>query len=415
VIYHNRFARARGWVRSSVAYSVRVGDGADRTLVQKTLGEGLGLHQDPAYFCIFRDHITGLEYIRRSWELCEQGLYAELEAYKCHVFVDWREVQDNEWHQYAHLADYLNGRGVPSIEEALREVFLRPIHGPFRELVNAETLRRLIESRVIEPDGQIDADLLDDIERRALALLHEARQFSAGPDDETGRAEGIAREIRLELEAILQLPVLADRFPLPRSRKYRTAVSMVQSRLGDDPAAWSSLLGWLFTHALGRVVDGEGTPSLVSAGQSRSWMDEWLLGKLLAGAFQDLGLDEDAAWWAVGVVKILISHQRWYQVEASKKEQPYQILVSWLRDGEIQRALQVNRYGSVLWFNHEAFDQLLGWMLTLAAVEISADPDLSPDEVAQKIVACYDVVKKLQQAEAASEYQVVKLMEATKG
>ena len=144
-------------------------------------------------------------------------------------------------------------------------------------------------------------------------------------------------------------------------------------------------------------------------------MDEWLLGKLLAGAFQDLGLDEGAAWWAVGVVKILISHQRWYQVEASKKERPYQILVSWLRDGEVQRALQVNRYGGVLWFNHEAFDQLLGWMLTLAAVGISADPDLSADEVAQEIVACYDVVKKLQQAEEASEYQVVKLMEAAKG
>jgi glycosidase len=415
VIYHNRFARARGWVKSSVAYSVKGGDGADRTLVQKTLGEGLGLHHDPAYFCIFRDHITGLEYIRRSQELCEQGLYAELEAYKCHVFVDWREVQDNEWHQYAHLADYLNGRGVPSIEEALREVFLQPIHEPFRELVNAGTLRRLIESRVVEPDGQIDADLLDDIEHRALILLREVRQFTGGSDDDAGRAESIAREIRLELEAILQLPVLADRFPLPRSRKYQTAVKMVQSRLGDDPAAWGSLLGWLFTHALGRVVDRDGVPSLVTAGQSRSWMDEWLLGKLLAGAFQDLGLDEGAAWWAVGVVKILISHQRWYQVEASKKERPYQILVSWLRDGEVQRALQVNRYGGVLWFNHEAFDQLLGWMLTLAAVGISADPDLSADEVAQEIVACYDVVKKLQQAEEASEYQVVKLMEAAKG
>ena len=54
-------------------------------------------------------------------------------------------------------------------------------------------------------------------------------------------------------------------------------------------------------------------------------------------------------------------------------------------------------------------------MLALAAVEISADPALSPDEVARELVACYDVVKKIQQAEAASEYQVVKLMEATKG
>ena len=144
-------------------------------------------------------------------------------------------------------------------------------------------------------------------------------------------------------------------------------------------------------------------------------MDEWLLGKLVASALQDLGLDEGAAWWAVGVVKILINHQGWYQIEAPKKRRVYQILVSWLKDREVQQFLQVNRYRGVLWFDDEAFDQLLKWMLTLAAVEISADPDLSAEEVAQEIVACYDVVKKMRQAEEASEYQVVELIEAAKG
>jgi acetolactate synthase regulatory subunit len=126
-------------------------------------------------------------------------------------------------------------------------------------------------------------------------------------------------------------------------------------------------------------------------------------------------LDEGAAWWTVGIVKILINHPRWYDLEANKKERAYQVLVSWLRDSEVQRALQVNRYRGVLWFNHEALEQLLGWMLALAAVEIGADPGRSPEEVARQIVVCYDVVKVLQQAEETSEYQVVKLMEAAKG
>ena len=34
---------------------------------------------------------------------------------------------------------------------------------------------------------------------------------------------------------------------------------------------------------------------------------------------------------------------------------------------------------------------------------------------AQRIVACYDVVKKLQQAQEDSEYQIVKLVEVAKG
>ena len=50
--------------------------------------------------CIFRDPVNNLEYIRNSKELHEKGLYIELEAYKCQVFTSFREVQDNEWHQY---------------------------------------------------------------------------------------------------------------------------------------------------------------------------------------------------------------------------------------------------------------------------------------------------------------------------
>ena len=53
------------------------------------------------------DH--GLEYIRNSQEMFEKGLYVELEAYKYQVFLDFREVEDNEWHQYSHLAEYLGG------------------------------------------------------------------------------------------------------------------------------------------------------------------------------------------------------------------------------------------------------------------------------------------------------------------
>jgi hypothetical protein len=394
VIYHNRFATARGWVRRSVAYSVQSGD--SRMLVQRNLGEGLGLHNDGETFCIFRDHLSGLEYIRNSRELCQNGLYIELDAYQCHVFLDWREVQDNEWRQYAHLAAYLNGRGVPSIEEALREVLLQPIHGAFRELVNAGHLRWLFDNRVTEPGGQTDPELVAEAERRVLRLLREAKQFSGGTGDEAG----IAQEIRRKLEAILRFSIFDFRFTIDKSKIGNRESEIV---------VWGTLLSWLFIHALGKVAGDEGF-----AGRSRGWMDEWLLSKLVAGALQDLGLDEGAAWWSVATVKILINHQGWHEIEPAEKGRAYQVLVSWLRDSEVQQFLQVNRHRDVLWFNHEAFQQLLAWMLTLAIVEINARPELAPDEIAQQVEACYDVVKTLQQAEEASDYQVAKLMEAAR-
>jgi hypothetical protein len=402
-VYHNRYAEARGWIHSSVSYAVPGQE--DTRLMRKNLGQGLGVSDDPAAFCIFRDHVSGLEYIRNAREIHERGIYVELDAYRRHVFLGFRQVFDNEWHQYAHLTSYLDGRGVPSVEEALHEVLLQPIHAPFRDLVSAGHFRALVDNRVSESDGQLGEGILIEAERRVLSLLREARQFAGG----TGDPESIAQDIRLKLKAILYLPVLGTCPPLPGSRKCRAALKMVRARLNDGLAAWATLLGWLFIHALGRVVSEEG-----SAERSQSWMHEWLLSKLVVGALQDLGLDEDASWWTIGTIEILINHHGWYELKAAGQNQAYQVLMSWLRDSRVQQFLQVNRYRGVLWFNHEAFEELLSWMLALAVIEISAEPEPIAEQVVRQISTCYKVVETLRQAEEASEYRVTVLVEAVR-
>jgi hypothetical protein len=402
VVYHNKYADARGWIRSSVAALEKRGDG-ERRLVQKNLGQGLGLHNHGNYYCIFRDQVAGLEYIRSSQELFQQGLYVELGAYRYHVFLDFREVQDNEWHQYAHLATYLNGRGVPSMEEALREILLRPVHYPFKELVNADMFRRLIDARVTQSDGQLDTQLVDEVEQKVVHLLREVREFTGGAGDEVA----IAHEIRQEVEATLQLLILRSRYPLPRSRKYIAAQEYLNARMGDDPVVWGTALGWLFVHSLGKVLHETGFE-----GQSRSWIDEWLLGKVIAGTLRDLGLDEGAAWRAVAVIKLLTTHRRWFEAQAPKKKRAYRVMESWLSDSEVHQFLQVNRYQEALWFNQEAFEELLWWMFLLAAVNISADPLRPESEVSQETLASYDVIQRLLRAEGQSEYQIEKLLAA---
>ena len=67
VLYNNRFANARGWARISAAYAVRTAEG--RTLTQKCLGEGLALPNDPAAYVVFREHLSGLQYIRSCAEM----------------------------------------------------------------------------------------------------------------------------------------------------------------------------------------------------------------------------------------------------------------------------------------------------------------------------------------------------------
>jgi len=78
----------------------------------------------------------------------------------------------------------------------------------------------------------------------------------------------------------------------------------------------------------------------------------------------------------------------------------------------VRQFLQVNRYQGTLWFNQETFEQLLWWLLLLATVEIQTDPRLPTAEKAEQILACYEVIQHLHQAEEGSDYQVEKLLRA---
>jgi len=384
VIYHNKFASARGWVRTSVAYSVKTGEGEERRLLQKTLGEGLRLTPDHTYFTIFRDHVTGLEYIRNSGEFFEKGLYVELDAYKYHIFTDFREVRDNQWQQYAQITNYLNGRGAPSVEDVFKEILLQPIRHAFKGLTDANLFRRLIEARVFQADVKPDQTIIEEIEQKMVNLLLEAKKLSGGSEEE----RPIAREVRQKLEAILRLPTISSRFP------------WVDAKDVTKEKFWT-FLGWLFVHALGKVVNQKDFPEV-----SRSWIDEWRLGKTIASVLGELELDEPASWRSITLIKLLTSHQRWFG-----EKRAYQVLESLLKDNEVQEFLQINRYNDMLWFNREAFDDLLWWLMILAAVEISSDLQRPTHQAAKDMEDCNGMIQKLKGAEKKSNYQVERLLE----
>jgi hypothetical protein len=114
VLYHNRFADTRGWIKTSAAYL----DKSTGDLRQKSLAEALGLPFEG--FVIFKDYVTHLEYIRSCEELWQKGMYVELHAYQHHVFMDWRFVDDPRWGE-VHAA--LNGGGVASMQGRFDEMF----------------------------------------------------------------------------------------------------------------------------------------------------------------------------------------------------------------------------------------------------------------------------------------------------
>jgi hypothetical protein len=118
VVYHNKSTKTRGRIKTSVAYLKQIEEGR-WVMAQKSLIQGLKIPKDDAAYLIFRDRVSGLEYIHSCQELHRKGLYVELQSYQVCVFQDFRVVYDRKGNTYSKLASRLGRHGVLNVEDAV--------------------------------------------------------------------------------------------------------------------------------------------------------------------------------------------------------------------------------------------------------------------------------------------------------
>jgi glycosidase len=407
VLYNNISNGTKGWIKTSSAFSLKNVQDGTRVLSSESLGNGIRLNSGANFFTIFKDHITNLEYIRKNSDLFDKGLFMELGPYGYNVFINFYEIQDNEKQHYASLNAYLNGRGVPSIDDALREVFLQPVHRSFGELVNAHTLRKFIEiyeNILKETYKSVPDDFMNEIEWKTANLLREICQFLNISADETK----ITRGIRNDTEIALKLSRLQEDFEKTWKRQYKEITTLSRSYLKNRKNFLYTVFGWLFVHRLGNIIENEhDQPAL-----SRSWIDEWKLGLIIADTFKECGYDHEKSQWALLTIKILTSHQSC--LDKLKDSNITAMLESLFSDPEVRHFLQVNRYKEKLWFNKESFEQLMGWIFVISTVKLFSDPALPVHDAADTVISHFKIIKQLLDISGKSNYQIERLLETAR-
>jgi glycosidase len=463
IVYNNRFAEARGWLKTSAAFAQRTGHGDEKAQVQRTLAEGLALEAGDDWYSVFRDQVGGLEYIRSNGQLRSEGLYFELGAYRRLVLTGFRQVQDTNG-QYSQLTSYLNGRGVPNVDEAMREIRLQPIQRPFTRLVEPELLRRLLDVRA-SIGGEIAPELLSEVQTRLSDFLNEACRF----DGSGGELDPILQRVSERLSVLSSLLSqarsvqeervgLADEAPeapatteaealaagdvavpspLPTNgHNNGTAakapglaaasetpgsldlVSVARQLSLERPEVPAALLVWALTRPLGELID-----SAQVTETNRALFDEWLLGSTAERALGGLGLDDGVAMVAVALARVLLAHER--ALAPAEARGPRRVLESLLSDGDVRDFLGINRYRDVLWFSQERFDALVAGLQGTASVLLTSDvmqkpatgtpsatstaPTPSPNG-APTVASTMALARALRDAEEASAFQVERLL-----
>jgi hypothetical protein len=80
------------------------------------------------------------------------------------------------------------------------------------------------------------------------------------------------------------------------------------------------------------------------------------------------------------------------------------------QEDEVKQFLGVNQYQDIWWFNKEAFEEMLWWLMMVAALTIGSDPLRPVNTVVEELQGCYSMILKWQEAEKKSDYQLDKLL-----
>ena len=122
----------KGTIRESVGFNAREGDG-ERRMRRESLAEGLGLSGREDRWLRIRDAMTGLEGLRWSAGRPRRLAESSCGAYRCLVLVDLEELGDAPDRPVSKLAAELGDGWIPSIDEALLGIALRPVHAALRK------------------------------------------------------------------------------------------------------------------------------------------------------------------------------------------------------------------------------------------------------------------------------------------
>ncbi|HTX75865.1 MAG TPA: alpha-amylase family glycosyl hydrolase [Terracidiphilus sp.] len=315
VVYNNVYGQTRGTVRISAAYA----DKSSGRLRQRSLWEGLGL-KDTSSILAFQDSVTGLHFLRRAQELAEQGLRLDLHAYQCHAFLDWRELQPTADKPWDKLCDHMAGRGVPSLEDALVNLELRPVHEAVKALLDTALVRLLAENAEFPVAPHAPAPRVDVKSQNAAferlwdtcaamftpALNAYVRLTGGRPQYHALSRETIAPAFRQALREASRLPVIEGLFPAKWPAAARRVLPTEHPQL-PATALWGPVLAWCALQMLAEDARASGATGVVSqAGVALDLFDRLRLREPLAQAFHALGLDGELGWRAAARIKALL-------------------------------------------------------------------------------------------------------------
>ena len=380
-IYNNRYDASKGWIRLSAA---RLDNGS---FSQTLLVDALLLPHEHDSYAIFRDHQSGLEFIRSCAAIRDNGMYVALGGYQYNLFLDFRLVRPSKLKPYDRVCQELDGRGVGSVELGVLSMSLRPIH----DIVTTGLERLMREpSETVDPDRQAEqfgtacAELLESFSERFGEIMETPLTPPTGIAGQA--AESYYTALRFET-------ALGD---IPGSNRIKTALGIA----GKEENAFRPLAKTLIAlDAMQQML------------QQNGLLDEQIIDQLLLGETLKTLVADKTSWpiygaEAVDLFSCLLSRRTHSECNKTPEDQLMQSIRTLHESGDrhLSNFLQIQHLHGKEWFRERQLIILAAWLMAQAMLD-SDKPSLN---------AWLEAIEKLETSAFLSGYELGALLQPAK-
>ncbi|MCD6374321.1 MAG: hypothetical protein J7L94_02275, partial [Caldisericaceae bacterium] len=351
VIYNNSFHHAYGWIHRSAAF--KKGD----LLIRKTLWEGLNLNGLDDALIVFRDHISGLHFIRELSEFKKRGLFVDLGGYKFQVYLDFQVVFDSAESPYRALCQRLKGRGVPEMQIALKEIIYEPLHQMVHHALENPFISQLKDDwqKANQPSRWSKA-----VKTALSSIAQPIAQFENQQTVKTVEIKHLTQQILNYFKIIESSFFNENDYPLPGNVPTFKILFDPQKETIDEV----KFLHFFWTYRLLNAI--------YQQDQSEELFSERLLPQIFQKhleALQRFKSRSDSGLHLLQILNLMPEGLPFNKKTAQNEQIRYLFSLT-----PVASFIKIHSFENVLYFNKEHFEELLFWLFVLHILTICKNP-----------------------------------------
>jgi hypothetical protein len=355
-----------------VPKSIIENDGSKQLRIIK-LGDALNLKYDSNIFYICRDHKTSLEHLFSGKNILDHGFFLHLQGYQYKLFWDFREVYDATG-TYQKIYEWLQGRGVSSIADTIKEHTLIPVHRVMDELYSNQIIEE-VNSFCFDTDNVSEKTLIPgNVIHKMESLIYEINHIESIPLNK----DEVITEVKNDLSSTKYffetwIKALKETKSKKLFRNINDSLGIFNSDSGQNRQV-------LFIINTIKNLNSKN----VLRHDYENIFDRLWMGKKFAEFFDKWQYNHDVKERNISLIRCLSFHSDMLNIDfttANKKAIKTKksntngindvvtiesILLNKIFDSTyIRNFLNYNEYDGIYYYSKERFENLMDWMFTL--------------------------------------------------